>query len=137
MVVGVCPVECLEEMLESELEAVFLQCLEITQLIRPFALHFGVGKRWLSEDLEIEFKALSKGLLEKAGPELQGITVTAGAEGGAQAVEVALDLCRTAQRCPHIPDRGEQSHQPLLPLGFSALSAVEHGTNRHQRCFAV
>src|SRR5215471_21157908 len=129
MIVGMRTIERLEEMLESKLETVFLERFEITQLICPFALHFGVGEGRLGQDLEIECQALSKGLLEEARPELQGITVTAGAEGGAQAVEVALDLCRAAQRRAHVPDRGEQSDQPLLPLGFSALSAIEHGAN--------
>ena len=96
VIVGVRTVKRLKEMLESELEAIFLERLEVTQLVRPFALHFGVGKRRFGQDLEIEFQSLRTRLLEKACPELQGITVAAGTEGCPQAVEIALDLCRTA-----------------------------------------
>ena len=40
-------IERLQEMLKRELETVFLERLEVTQLIGPFAFHFCVRKRRL------------------------------------------------------------------------------------------
>ena len=48
MVIGVRPVERLEEMLEGELEAILLERLEIPQLITAFAFHFCLRERRLS-----------------------------------------------------------------------------------------
>ena len=48
VVIGMRPVERLEEMLEGELEAIFLERLEVTQLISAFAFHFCLRERRLS-----------------------------------------------------------------------------------------
>jgi hypothetical protein len=96
VVIGMRTVECLQEMLEGELEAIFLERLEVTQLISTLAFHLCLREGRLSENLKIEFEAGRKGLLEKAGAKLYGITVTAGIEGGPQTVEIAFDLGGTA-----------------------------------------
>ena len=70
VVIGMRPVERLQEMLEGELEAILLERLEVTQLISAFAFHFCLRERRLSQNFEIEFEAGRKRLSEKAGAKL-------------------------------------------------------------------